>query len=97
MNEGLIEFATRVGIVLGAVVAAITVTSRLWKWGPVAIRSDLDRLNAVVVRLVQVVELQAIIQAEPVESVERAAAISELHRLRRVITSEARAKEADRS
>lgn len=48
------------------------------------IRKDVDRLDGNVSRLTQIVELSAVIQAEDVDSPERAAALSELRKLRRV-------------
>lgn len=88
LDPELVEFAKRVGIVLGATLAVITVAGKLWragaKYGPVSLRTDIDRLERIVARLAMIVELQAIIQSSPVHSKDRAEALEQLHRLRRV-------------
>lgn len=99
-REGdLTDFAKRVGIILGAVLACITVLTMLWRWTPMQIRKDVDtlaakqsadtqRIDRAMLRVIDVVTLQATISAEEPGSLEYEAARAELKRLRRISLAE---------
>lgn len=78
------DFMKRTGVVLGAALAVIALMTALWRWTPMSLRGDVDRLDGSVSRLARIVELGAVIQAEAPDSPEREEALLELRRLRRV-------------
>lgn len=93
------DFVKRSAVVLGAALACIALVTALWKWTPVALRVDVDtlaakqsadtqRIDRAMLRVIDVVTLQATISAEEPGSLEYEAARAELKRLRRISLAE---------
>ena len=78
----IVQFAKQVGIVAGAALATIALTGMLWQHTFGASQSAQDRR---IDRLVEVVELQAVINVEPPGSLEQARALAQLRAMRSVV------------
>jgi len=78
----VVRFAKQVGIVVAAALGTITLTGILWQWTFGASQAAQDRR---IDRLVEVVELQAVINVEPVGSPERLRALAQLRQMRSVV------------
>ena len=87
-QDDFTDFVKRTAVLLGAALSTIALMTALWRWTPVSLRSDVDRLDKTVSRVAAIVELQAVIQSEDPGSPEREAALNELRKLRRVAVSE---------
>lgn len=78
----VVTFAKQVGIVVAAALGVVTLTGMLYSatFGASQTRQD-RRID----RLVEVVELQAVINVEPPGSVEQARALAQLRQMRSVV------------
>lgn len=77
-------FVKKTATVLSAFLIAVSVLTILSPWMPWTIKARQDQLEAAVVRIAEVVELGATINAESPQSPEFKQARQELRRLRRV-------------
>ena len=82
-ERGLMGFVKRVGIVAGAFLGCVAVTSMLLAWATAELRAADKATNERIDRLVKVVELAVTIQIEP-DSTLKLEALRDLRKLRKV-------------